>query len=79
VKVWLFAAVLVLWGNLLHPLIGGSAVLPGGSWQFVAAGAVLVAFSLVGARALGASTEPRSGCGVTAQSAGSRSGRPWER
>ena len=52
-KVWLFAAVLVLWGNLLHPLIGGSAVLPGGSWQFVAAGAVLVAFSLVGARALG--------------------------
>jgi membrane protease YdiL (CAAX protease family) len=53
VKIWLFAAFLVLWGNLLHPLIGASAPLPGGSWQFVAAGAVLVAFSLVTARALG--------------------------
>ena len=52
-KIWLFAAFLILWGNLLHPLIGGSAVLPGGSWHFVAAGAVLVAFSLVTARALG--------------------------
>ncbi len=52
-KIWLFAAFLILWGNLLHPLIGGSAVLPGGSWQFVAAGAVLVALSLVAARALG--------------------------
>jgi len=36
----------------MHPFIGSSAVLPGGSWQFVAAGAALVAFSLVGARAL---------------------------
>ena len=51
-KIWLFAAFLILWGNLLHPLIGASAVLPGGSWQFVVAGAALVAFSLVAARAL---------------------------
>jgi membrane protease YdiL (CAAX protease family) len=53
VKIWLFAAFLILWGNLLHPLIGDSAVLPGGSWQFVLAGAALVAFSLFAARALG--------------------------
>jgi membrane protease YdiL (CAAX protease family) len=46
VKIWLFAAFLILWGNLLHPLIGASAVLPGGSWQFVVAGAVLVVISL---------------------------------
>ena len=52
-KVWLFAAALILWGNLLHPLIGGTAVLPGGSWQFVAAGAALVAFSLVAAKLMG--------------------------
>ncbi|HEV8470916.1 MAG TPA: type II CAAX endopeptidase family protein [Candidatus Limnocylindria bacterium] len=45
-KIWLFAAFLILWGNLLHPLIGASAVLPGGSWQFVVAGAVLVVISL---------------------------------
>jgi CAAX protease family protein len=53
VKIWLFAAFLILWGNLLHPLVGDSAVLPGGSWQFVLAGAALVAFSLVAARGLG--------------------------
>jgi len=52
-KVWLFAILLVLWGNLLHPLIGASAVLPGGSWQFVLAGAALVGVSLVAARAAG--------------------------
>jgi CAAX protease family protein len=52
-KVWLFAALLVLWGNLLHPLIGASAVLPGGSWQFVLVGAALVGVSLVAARVLG--------------------------
>ena len=52
-KVWFFAAALILWGNLLHPLIGGTAVLPGGSWQFVAAGAALVAFSLVAAKLMG--------------------------
>ena len=52
-KVWLFAILLVLWGNLLHPLIGASAVLPGGSWQFVLAGAALVGVSLVAARFFG--------------------------
>jgi membrane protease YdiL (CAAX protease family) len=52
VKIWLFAAFLILWGNLLHPFIGSSAVLPGGSWPFVAAGAALVALSLSAARAL---------------------------
>lgn len=51
-KAWLFAAFLILWGNLLHPLIGASAVLPGGSWQFVVAGAVLVVISLAGAGVL---------------------------
>jgi CAAX protease family protein len=52
VKIWLFAAVLILWGNLLHPLIGATALLPGGSWHFVAAGAVLVLASVAAARAL---------------------------
>ena len=52
-KLWFLAAFLVLWGNLLHPLIGGTAVLPGGSWQFVLAGGGLVAVSLVAARGIG--------------------------
>ena len=51
-KVWLFAVLLVLWGNLLQRLVGPPAVLPGGSWQFVAAGAALVAVSLLAARLL---------------------------
>lgn len=51
-RVLLFAAALVVWGNLLHPLIGSSAVLPGGSAAFVAAGALLVAASLLAARGL---------------------------
>jgi len=52
-KVWLFAVLLVLWGNLLHPFLGSTAVLPGGSWQFVLAGAVLVGVSVVAGRAIG--------------------------
>jgi membrane protease YdiL (CAAX protease family) len=52
-RIWLFAIVLVLWGNLLHALIGSTAILPGGSWQFVLAGAALVTLSLVAARAIG--------------------------
>jgi CAAX protease family protein len=51
-SVWLLAAFLVLWGNLLHPLIGGTAPLPGGSSQFVAAGAALVVVSFAAAGAL---------------------------
>jgi CAAX protease family protein len=52
-KIWLFAILLVLWGNLLHPLIGASAILPGGSWHFVLAGAALVAVSFAAARGIG--------------------------
>jgi membrane protease YdiL (CAAX protease family) len=52
-KIWVFGALLVLWGNLLQRLIGPTAILPGGSWQFVAAGAALVGVSLVAARFLG--------------------------
>ena len=52
-RIWLFAILLVLWGNLLHPLIGSTAILPGGSWPFVVAGAALVVVSLFAARALG--------------------------
>ena len=51
--IWLFAILLVLWGNLLHPLVGSTAILPGGSWPFVVAGAALVAVSFFAARALG--------------------------
>lgn len=51
-KVWVFAAFLILWGNLLHPLIGATALLPGGSWPFVAAGAAVVALSFGAARLL---------------------------
>ena len=52
-RIWLFAILLVLWGNLLHPLIGSTAILPGGSWHFVIAGAALVAVSFFAARVLG--------------------------
>jgi uncharacterized protein len=52
VKIWLFAAFLILWGNLLHPLIGATAALPGGSWPFVVAGTALVALALGAARVL---------------------------
>jgi CAAX protease family protein len=55
-RIWLFAVVVVFWGNLLHPLIGSTAILPGGSWQFVLAGAALVALSLVAARVIGLDT-----------------------
>jgi membrane protease YdiL (CAAX protease family) len=36
--IWLYAAFLVVWGNAQPPLIGASAVLPGGSWAYVVAG-----------------------------------------
>jgi membrane protease YdiL (CAAX protease family) len=44
--IWLFAAFLVVWGNVQPPLIGASAVLPGGSWAFVVAGVGLIAVTL---------------------------------
>ena len=56
-KLWLFAAFLMLWGNLLHPFFGSSALLPGGSWEFVLAGAALIAGSLLAARSLGLDAE----------------------
>ncbi|MGH2471761.1 MAG: lysostaphin resistance A-like protein [Candidatus Limnocylindria bacterium] len=52
-RTWLFAAYLILWGNLLHQLFGATALLPGGSWQFVAAGLALVVISIAAARVLG--------------------------
>lgn len=56
-RIWLFAGALIIWGNLLHPLIGSSALLPGGSWQFVLAGAALVGASLLVARMAGLDAE----------------------
>jgi membrane protease YdiL (CAAX protease family) len=47
--IWLFAAFLVVWGNVQPPLIGGTAVLPGGSWAFVAAGVGLAAAAFAAA------------------------------
>jgi membrane protease YdiL (CAAX protease family) len=47
--IWPFAAFLVAWGNAQPPLIGATAVLPGGSWAFVAAGVVLIAVALAAA------------------------------
>lgn len=55
-KIWSFAVLLVAWGNLQQPLIGATAVLPGGSWPFVLAGAALIALSLLAARGLGLDT-----------------------
>ena len=52
-KVPAFGVLLVVWGNLLHRLIGDTAALPGGSAQFAIAGAALVAVSLLAARSLG--------------------------
>lgn len=52
-KVLAFGVLLVVWGNLLHRLIGDTAALPGGSAQFAIAGAALVAVSLIAARSLG--------------------------
>ena len=52
-RVWFFAVLLVLWGNLLHPFFGSSAALPGGSLQFVLAGAALIGGSVLAARSLG--------------------------
>jgi len=53
VRIWLFAVFLVLWGNLVQRLFSPTAVLPGGSLEFVAAGVALVAISLLVARLLG--------------------------
>jgi len=44
--IWLFAALLVIWGNVVSSALGASARLPGGSWPFVVAGLILVGISL---------------------------------
>jgi membrane protease YdiL (CAAX protease family) len=49
---WLFAALLILWGNAAAALLGGTSRLPGGSVEFALAGAALVWLSLAFARAL---------------------------
>ena len=54
--VWLFALLLVIWGNASPRVLGGSAWLPGGSWQWVLAGFLLLALSGAFARALGLDT-----------------------
>jgi CAAX protease family protein len=41
-----FAALLVVWGNVQPPLIRTTAVLPGGSWAYVVAGVGLIAIAL---------------------------------
>ena len=51
-RIWIYAALLVLWGNAASGLLAGTARLPGGSVEFVAAGAALVAVSVAFARAL---------------------------
>ena len=41
-----FAALLIVCGNLQPPLIGTTAALPGGSWAYVVAGVGLIAVAL---------------------------------
>jgi membrane protease YdiL (CAAX protease family) len=52
-RIWIYAALLVVWGNVASALLGGTSVLPGGSAEFVIAGAALVAISIAFARTLG--------------------------
>jgi membrane protease YdiL (CAAX protease family) len=52
-RAWLLAALLVVFGNAMPPLIGGTARLPGGSWAFIVAGALLIGVSLAIARDAG--------------------------
>jgi membrane protease YdiL (CAAX protease family) len=52
-----FAAVLVVWGNVVSWLLGPSAWLPGGSWSFVIAGFALVGISVVAAGVMRLDTE----------------------
>ncbi len=49
--VWVYAALLVAWGNAVAILLEPAATLPGGSPAYVLAGAALVALSLGAARA----------------------------
>jgi membrane protease YdiL (CAAX protease family) len=51
--IWLYAALFILWGNVVSSVLGASSWLPGGSWQLAVAGLALIAVSLGAARALG--------------------------
>ncbi len=51
--IWVFVVLLVSWGNVGSSLLAPTALLPGGSPAFVAAGAGLSALALVVARAAG--------------------------
>jgi membrane protease YdiL (CAAX protease family) len=51
--IWIYAALLVLWGNAFSLLLSGTSRLPGGSLEFGVAGVALVVVSIVFARALG--------------------------
>ncbi|MEK7861294.1 MAG: CPBP family intramembrane glutamic endopeptidase [Chloroflexota bacterium] len=51
--VWVYAALLLVWGNAQSVLLEPTATLPGGSWAYGLAGAALGAVSLATARAIG--------------------------
>jgi CAAX protease family protein len=51
-KIWIYAALLVLWGNASSGLLGETSRLPGGSIEFAVAGVAIVALSIAFARAL---------------------------
>ena len=52
-RIALFAAGLVIWGNVVSALLGPSARLPGGSWLFVLAGGLLIALTSLWSRRVG--------------------------
>jgi membrane protease YdiL (CAAX protease family) len=52
-RAWLLAVLLVVFGNAMPPLIGSTARLPGGSWAFIVAGALLVGVSIAISRDAG--------------------------
>lgn len=52
-RIWIYAALLVVWGNAASGLLGGTSRLPGGSVEFAVVGAALVAISIAFARGLG--------------------------
>ncbi len=52
-RIWLYAALLILWGNAASGILRVTSVLPGGSLEFALAGAALVAISFAFARAIG--------------------------
>lgn len=51
-RIWIYAALLVVCGNGATGVLGGTSRLPGGSVEFALAGAALVAVSVAFARAL---------------------------